>query len=442
MKQIYFLTVLTIFTLTFSNAQTPTEDGTVIATENFDAVTPPTPASDYFTFDAVLGFGVTFTDFKNTIDFTATADVNGTGQGVAFYYDANLFNDEEITLHTFTNVAPGDYIIQYDINNNATQFSYEALISDGTNYKTQGIEVFSSGVFSKRYTPQISITTTSDLSFTMYMSPFGVGYTSSTVYIDNVELIKMNGPLPTTVSGSTMVEEENFDTASTVPASTGPTSFTNNISLSSNADVNGTGQGLQFNYIGYYLDQICTIDMVTFSSVPAGSYYIEYQFDEGNTNANVDFTYYNQITDGTSSLNNYIISPVTTGFTTHRTQSITTTSTGDITFKWIGSQPGNNVTNGTPVYIDNVRLMTDPTLSLNDIAEQEEKISIYPNPAFNYIQINGLKQKQSFSIYNVIGKKINTGHLTDNEKIDISQLTNGLYFLKFNNGITLKFIKQ
>ncbi|QRM89432.1 T9SS type A sorting domain-containing protein [Lacinutrix sp. WUR7] len=31
---------------------------------------------------------------------------------------------------------------------------------------------------------------------------------------------------------------------------------------------------------------------------------------------------------------------------------------------------------------------------------------------------------------------------TNNKKIDIQNLTNGIYFLKFENGNTLKFIKQ
>ena len=33
-------------------------------------------------------------------------------------------------------------------------------------------------------------------------------------------------------------------------------------------------------------------------------------------------------------------------------------------------------------------------------------------------------------------------NITSNKKINIQGLTNGLYFLKFDNGPTLKFIKE
>lgn len=73
---------------------------------------------------------------------------------------------------------------------------------------------------------------------------------------------------------------------------------------------------------------------------------------------------------------------------------------------------------------------------------QFDIIKIYPNPASNVIKITGLKETNNFSIYNVLGSKLNSGIISANENINIENLTNGLYFLKFENGNTIKFIKK
>ncbi len=69
-------------------------------------------------------------------------------------------------------------------------------------------------------------------------------------------------------------------------------------------------------------------------------------------------------------------------------------------------------------------------------------ISLYPNPSSEFIQINGLTKTKNYTIFSVLGSEINSGVISDNDKINIQGLTNGLYFLKFENGNTLKFIKE
>jgi hypothetical protein len=69
-------------------------------------------------------------------------------------------------------------------------------------------------------------------------------------------------------------------------------------------------------------------------------------------------------------------------------------------------------------------------------------IKIYPNPATEAITISGLLNNEDYLIYNYLGAEIMKGSISDNEKIDIENLDNGLYFLKFINGKTLKFIKE
>ena len=75
-------------------------------------------------------------------------------------------------------------------------------------------------------------------------------------------------------------------------------------------------------------------------------------------------------------------------------------------------------------------------------ANCNSKITFFPNPSSETIQISGLKTKEPYRIYNIIGAKILSGTISNQEKIDIRNLTNGLYILKFDNGNSLKFIKE
>ena len=68
-------------------------------------------------------------------------------------------------------------------------------------------------------------------------------------------------------------------------------------------------------------------------------------------------------------------------------------------------------------------------------------ISIFPNPSTNFIQISGLN-KTTYKIIDILGAEIKAGRISDTERINIQDLTNGLYFLKFENGSTTKFIKE
>ena len=81
------------------------------------------------------------------------------------------------------------------------------------------------------------------------------------------------------------------------------------------------------------------------------------------------------------------------------------------------------------------------SLSLSD-NEYYKKISLYPNPTVGYIKLNGLTKESNISIYNLLGSKIIEKTIQLNEEIDVQNLTKGIYFLKIENGSTLKFIKK
>jgi len=64
-------------------------------------------------------------------------------------------------------------------------------------------------------------------------------------------------------------------------------------------------------------------------------------------------------------------------------------------------------------------------------------ISIYPNPAADFISINGLKTGEEVKIYNLTGKLMNMAIY--NGQIDVQCLTTGLYFARTSSG-SAKFI--
>ena len=78
----------------------------------------------------------------------------------------------------------------------------------------------------------------------------------------------------------------------------------------------------------------------------------------------------------------------------------------------------------------------------------ENQISIYPNPANEYLTINyKTNQKQDISVYSSLGKLLATYKNAENNfQVPVNHLANGLYFMKVQNEsgktATLKFVKN
>ncbi len=84
---------------------------------------------------------------------------------------------------------------------------------------------------------------------------------------------------------------------------------------------------------------------------------------------------------------------------------------------------------------------TDQTMGISDF-ELSKQWKISPNPSSDFITISGLTERTDYKMYNVLGEEIYKGMVSSNENIDIQNLNDGLYFIKLNNGITLKLIKK
>jgi len=73
------------------------------------------------------------------------------------------------------------------------------------------------------------------------------------------------------------------------------------------------------------------------------------------------------------------------------------------------------------------------------------KISIYPSPAQNYLQIDGVSNAE-IQIFTITGKSIvQINEYQENQRIDVSDFANGIYLLKLSkagNTKTFKFIKN
>ena len=84
---------------------------------------------------------------------------------------------------------------------------------------------------------------------------------------------------------------------------------------------------------------------------------------------------------------------------------------------------------------------TNQALSTSEF-ELKNSIKLFPNPSSEFIKVSGLTNKENYRIYNILGVEIKKGFMSNNEQIDIINFPNGLYFLKFVNGNTIKFIKE
>lgn len=85
-------------------------------------------------------------------------------------------------------------------------------------------------------------------------------------------------------------------------------------------------------------------------------------------------------------------------------------------------------------------LTLDCTASSSEFDVQ--KLSIYPNPAQDIIQVQGLTEATNFTIYNALGSKVKQGNVDLNQTINTSELASGVYILNLNDSKNIKFVKK
>ena len=106
----------------------------------------------------------------------------------------------------------------------------------------------------------------------------------------------------------------------------------------------------------------------------------------------------------------------------------------------------HQLTDGTHNFSENFTVLVVSTVGINE--NGQSLITIFPNPTTDFININLNNTIATQAvIYDVYGKKINEEALTETDnRINVSELANGVYFIKiFNEGqivSTTKFIKK
>ncbi|WP_418638288.1 LamG-like jellyroll fold domain-containing protein [Winogradskyella sp.] len=85
----------------------------------------------------------------------------------------------------------------------------------------------------------------------------------------------------------------------------------------------------------------------------------------------------------------------------------------------------------------------DPSLGINDLIVSENDIKLYPNPTTSILNIEMTQNLKQVSIYSVLGAEVLR---TQNETIDVSGLSNGIFLIKIEdetgNVTTKRFVKK
>lgn len=83
------------------------------------------------------------------------------------------------------------------------------------------------------------------------------------------------------------------------------------------------------------------------------------------------------------------------------------------------------------VFYDNIELYDTASLSTKDILAS--KVKLFPNPARDYITVlTNNVQISSVEMYSVLGKKVLSTKTLTNNRLNVSSLSNGIYFMKIN----------
>jgi hypothetical protein len=81
-------------------------------------------------------------------------------------------------------------------------------------------------------------------------------------------------------------------------------------------------------------------------------------------------------------------------------------------------------------------------LGAEDWNKTASNFKLFPNPSSDYIQVSGLTETENYTLNNILGAEVGRGEISGNEKISVADLTKGVYFLKFEKGKTIKFVKE
>lgn len=112
----------------------------------------------------------------------------------------------------------------------------------------------------------------------------------------------------------------------------------------------------------------------------------------------------------------------------------------NIAFRYYVTDGGPSGTNSNYIGIDTFSVVR-PGMGVSDL--NKNSLSIYPNPATDYIKVNTTEKISSVQIFDVSGRSAKTA--MDNNQIDVRSLKPGVYVIQVKIGdstINKKFIKK
>ena len=117
-----------------------------------------------------------------------------------------------------------------------------------------------------------------------------------------------------------------------------------------------------------------------------------------------------------------------------------------------GNQIGDVIKNKAYIYFDyNPPIITNETINtiyqptgIKNTTAIRNQVVIYPNPASTEVYIDAAEAFSQFTLYNQQMSILNSQSFasTKSKKVDISSLSNGIYFIKTNNGEMKKLVVQ
>ncbi|HRE78129.1 MAG TPA: T9SS type A sorting domain-containing protein [Flavobacterium sp.] len=105
------------------------------------------------------------------------------------------------------------------------------------------------------------------------------------------------------------------------------------------------------------------------------------------------------------------------------------------------SKQGVEIQFGTPMDCDSFPVPVRESLNVDDNETAKEDFILYPNPTKDIFTImsNSLSAENKYEIHTVMGRKVKSGTITSDEQIiDISSLSNGVYLIKIIGNNTSK----
>jgi hypothetical protein len=94
------------------------------------------------------------------------------------------------------------------------------------------------------------------------------------------------------------------------------------------------------------------------------------------------------------------------------------------------------------IFFDNFSIDLAGTLSVDQFSQDAKDVTLFPNPTSEFIEISGLNTEEDYTIYNTLGAKVQQGIVSDRKKINVSSLNIGVYFIKIDNAMIKRFVKQ